>query len=166
MQEKTAYIAALHILALRDYTVSALKKKLQAKGFMADVVVVAIERLKTEGLLNDFRYAERFVSNARENGRYVGYRLKQEMLRRGVPGEIVKDLLDNVTDPSEDFLIATDLVNRRYPDFAASHDAGKCRKIAGFLQRRGFSSRVVWSVIRNSGADPASGAGDDFPEYS
>ena len=163
--DETPYIDALRLLAARDYTVSAIGRKLQAKGFQPDAVQTALERLQSERLLDDRRYGERFVQTALESGRYAGYRLRQELLRRGVPKELLSELLDDRSEPFDEEHLAYTVASRRYPAFSGRQDAAQCRRIAAFLQRRGFSSGVVWNVIRKLGACCPLEGGDDLSEY-
>lgn len=159
------YIAALRLLAARDYTEQGLARKLAVKGFEPRSISLSIERLKTEGAINDRRYAENFIASSLAGGRYVGYRLRQELQRRGVPKDMASSEVASAAAESSEFEIAMELVSRRYHAFASEKEPGYARKIASFLQRRGFRSEVIWSVIRRLGEASATGEWNDIGSY-
>lgn len=130
-------------------TVAALRRKLLARGCADGAVDDAVERLQRECYLNDRRYGERFVEAARTSGRYVGYRLRQELARRGIPRELAAELLGGDDDRTEETALARQLVMRRYSGFDAGRTDGReQRRIAGFLQRRGFGAAVIRLVLQ------------------
>lgn len=163
--EGHAYPAALRLLAGRDYTVAALARKLEQRGYRQEQVAETLERLVAERFLDDRRYAQRFVEQARETGRYLGYRLRQELKRRGIPAELISDALDEPDAPDHERRLARQLIERRYAAFdPAASDERERRRVAGFLQRRGFSAEAVWSVVRverGMSVDERAGEGDD-----
>ncbi|MDK9716634.1 MAG: RecX family transcriptional regulator [Trichlorobacter sp.] len=118
------------------------------KRFSAEVAHQAVERLISEGYLDDQRYAERFVAAARQSGRYVGYRLRQELRRRGVAPELIDQVLRNVPDDGDELAQARELIERRYAAFNPQEaDDRQRRRIAGFLQRRGYRGDVVRQLL-------------------
>ncbi|MGB4598799.1 MAG: regulatory protein RecX [Trichlorobacter sp.] len=143
-----AYLAALKLLAGRDYTLAALACKLEQRGYQHQQVAETLVRLSAEHFLDDRRYAERFISQARESGRYVGYRLRQELKRRGVPTELAAELLEGCCDRAAELALARQVLSRRYAGFdpAASDDRVR-RRVAGFLQRRGFGCEVIRQLL-------------------
>ncbi len=143
-----AYRLALRLLADRDYTVAALARKLDQRGHAPEEVAGAVARLVAERFLDDRRYAEHFIVQARESGRYVGYRLRQELRRRGVPSELLGELLAERADRGEEADLARRLVARRYAEFdPATSDDRLRRRVAGFLQRRGFCPDVIRHLL-------------------
>ena len=148
------YTSALRLLAGRDYTVAAITKKLLDRGCDAAPVEQAINRLIAERFLDDRRYVERFVEASQAIGRYVGYRLRQELRRRGAPDALVTAALDGYQDPLEEIAVARSLVARRYAGFSPAHAPDQeRRRVAGFLQRRGFRSDTIWKVLGRTISD-------------
>ncbi|MCE1227113.1 MAG: recombination regulator RecX [Geobacteraceae bacterium] len=147
-QSSDCYLAALRLLTGQDYTCAALSRKLQMKRFSAEETQAAVGRLISEGYLQDQRYAERFVATARQNGRYVGYRLRQELRRRGVDAELVEQVLQDAPDDGDDLVRARELIERRYNGFNPQvADDRQRRRIAGFLQRRGYGSDMIRQLL-------------------
>ena len=147
------YPAALRLLTGQDYTELALKEKLKARGFRAQEAQAATDRLVREGYLNDRRYAERFIASVRETGKFTGHRLFQELRRRGVPAELIDELLQEPPDEDDEFKKACALVSRRYGAFdAGSADDREVRRVAGFLQRRGYRTALISRLLDRRGA--------------
>lgn len=148
---RKAYPIALRLLASRDYTVAGITGKLLLRGCATEDVQAAVSRLQQERFLDDRRYAERFIESAASSGRYVGYRLRQELRRRGVAVELIEDILGGRRNAADDeYELACALVARRYAPFrAAAADDRERRRVAGFLQRRGFGSGTIRAVLLN-----------------
>lgn len=150
------YLTALRLLTARDYSVLSMQRKLQQRRYEPQEVQTAVERLVTEGYLHDRRYAERLIAAAKESGRFVGYRLRQELLRRGIPAELLNELLcdDTVEEPGQQVQTAKQLVARRYPGVELHlADERERRRIAGFLQRRGYGFATIRELFQHSGSD-------------
>ena len=142
------YLAALRLLTGRDFTVRSLLQRLLQKGYSRPEATETVERLETEGYLQDRRFAERFVTTARESGRFVGFRLRQELLRRGVDETLAAELLQEEPDQHNQLECAQGLLNRRYPGFdPVRADERERRRVAGFLQRRGYDGSVVRMLV-------------------
>lgn len=143
------YLTALRLLSGRDYTCRGLMLKLQRRRFDNDAIGAAIARLKADGYLQDRQYAERFAAAARENGRFAGYRLRQELIRRGVTAELADEVLraDGTARADEGELVMG-LLRRRYPAFdPQSAGDRERRRVAAFLQRRGYGHDTVRDVL-------------------
>jgi len=143
-QTSECYLAALRLLTGQDYTGAALRRKLQMKRFSAEEAQQTVDRLISEGYLQDQRYAERFVAAARQSGRYVGCRLRQELRRRGVSADLIDQVLQALPGDDNELEAARNLVERRYAGFdPQTADERQFRRIAGFLQRRGYRSGLI-----------------------
>lgn len=142
----------MKLLTARDYTTHALEAKLLKAGYDEGQTEAVISRLVSERFLNDQRYAERFAEMALQQGRFVGYRLRQEMRRRGFSTEVINDVLalsdQQVTVQQR--VIAKELLDKKYPGWSGGgEDAQRQRRRGlGFLQRRGFSAGIVMDLFR------------------
>ena len=142
-----AWQYALRLLTARDYTAARLQGKLRDKGFSVEDAEAVVTRVVSEGWVNDRRFAERFVESARASGRYFGYRLRQELLRRGVPSDVADDVLGGHDDDDDSNILA--VCERRFGDFSFdTADDREKRRVVGYLQRRGFGLSAVLRVLR------------------
>ncbi len=85
MVKKTAYQAALALLARRDHFRRELENKLKAKEYPLDEIEGAISRCEASGLVDDLRVGERFVEIRAEDRGWGPHRLAAELKKRGVP---------------------------------------------------------------------------------
>lgn len=150
-QADACYLAALRLLTGRDYTRKRLQEKLQSKGFPLCQQQQTVEKLVHAGYLDDRRYAERFVASVRETGRYTGFRLKQELRKRGLTSDLIDEILQQDDGQHDQLAKAMELVKRRYSDFnPGTADERYRRRVAGFLQRRGYGFEIVRTVLSST----------------
>jgi regulatory protein len=85
-----AYDKALKLIARRDHFRAELVEKLRKKGFDADDIEGAMERLDELGLLDDEAFAERFVEFRSVDRGWGPHRLANELRRRGVDSHLAE----------------------------------------------------------------------------
>jgi regulatory protein len=146
-----AYLYALRLLTARDYTEARLREKLRGRKYEDSDVDIALSRLVSEGWVSDRRYAERFAESALASARYFGPRLRQEMIRRGIPREIVTEVLGRTMEHHDEVEDIRSVLKRRYStvSFSSANEKEK-RRAVGFLQRRGFGLSAIFQAMRMS----------------
>jgi regulatory protein len=137
------------LLAARDYTTARMREKLVARGFDGAAVEAAVARLESEGWLDDRRFAGRFAEMAVADGRFFGPRLRLEMRRRGVPAELIDEVLGRLRQERDEQDDLHGVMERRFPgfSFAAASDREK-RRVIAFLQRRGFGLGAIMKILK------------------
>lgn len=145
-----AYQYALKLLAARDYTTQKLSEKLRARQCPDATAESVVTRLTTEGWINDRRFAERFAESAISTQRFFGPRLKLEMRRRGIPVDLIEEVLAHLLEEHDEGAGVRSVLENRYPDFsfAGANDKEKGR-VVGFLQRKGFGLSTIFRVLRD-----------------
>jgi regulatory protein len=145
-QRPGAQVAALKLLARRDFAVAELHERLLAQGYDEDPVQAAIAELVASGALNDARYAQNYV--AYQAGRGQGpYRIGAELRGCGVAPELVTAALAGGPDWS---VLARHVCRGKFGAKPPENWPEKARQ-ARFLQYRGFSSDHIRAA---TGADP------------
>jgi regulatory protein len=89
------YAYALKLLKARDYSISALREKLQLKFGVAPEDL--IELLRRKNFLNDRRFAENYVRRRKSRGRTA---LLEELQARGIAEDIGAEALNETEWPS------------------------------------------------------------------
>lgn len=123
--------------------------KLLEKGFSKGAAKDAVERAENYGYIDDAKYAERYISlNSSKKGYY---RLKQELLNKGIPSAIVADVLSALPPQEEEIIsLAQQLVKKPLEN-------GEDRaKLARKLAARGFpyeDIRRAINALRTSNDD-------------
>ena len=138
-------------LAYSAKTRGQLRKKLQAEGFDAELIEPLLDKFEAAKLIDDAEYAQTFVAQKSRTKKLSRAALRRELAERGVRGEEAENALAQRTDEQERE-DAAELVRKKLrPGMDLSDRAEKdrvTRRLLGMLARRGYSSSVSMSVIR------------------
>ena len=132
---EAARLAALTLLARRDFASGELRQKLELQGFAPDVVAGVLQQLTDERALCDARYAENYVTSHSSRGQGP-LRIAADLRALGVSDPLIDAAL--ATGPDWRAL-ARQVRNRKFGDAAPADWTEKTRQ-ARFLQYRGFSA--------------------------
>ena len=150
-------------LAYSAKTRGQLRKKLQAEGFESELIESLLDKFEAAKLIDDAEYAQTFVAQKSRTKKLSRAALRRELAERGVRGEEAENALAQRTDEQERE-DAAELVRKKLrPGMDLSDRAEKdkvTRRLLGMLARRGYSSSVSMSVIREELA--AYGAEDEL----
>jgi regulatory protein len=148
---QSSYDKAAKLLAARPHFRQELSAKLVQRGYAAEEIEETLNRLESQGYLDDRAAARSFVESrlGRGEGRA---RLRAELSRRGAPDEIAEEALAELT-PEDDLPAARGAAERW--ERQGGRDP---RALARHLDRKGFSRRAIVAVLtaRGNGLD-----GDD-----
>ena len=150
-------------LAYSAKTRGQLRKKLQSEGFETELIEPLLDKFEAAKLIDDAEYAQSFVAQKSRTKKLSRAALRRELAERGVHGEEAENALAQRTDEQERE-DAAELVRKKLrPGMDLSDRAEKdrvTRRLLGMLARRGYSSSVSMSVIREELA--AYGAEDEL----
>ena len=150
-------------LAYSAKTRGQLRKKLQSEGFETELIEPLLDKFEAAKLIDDAEYAQTFVAQKSRTKKLSRTALRRELAERGVRGEEAENALAQRTDEQERE-DAAELVRKKLrPGMDLSDRAEKdkvTRRLLGMLARRGYSSSVSMSVIREELA--AYGAEDEL----
>lgn len=129
-----------------------LADKLRERGCDEDVATTVLDRMEEVGLVDDAAYAGMLVRSQQASRGLARRALGQELRRKGVDDEIVREQLDAIDDESERDR-ARALVDKKLRAMHGLDATVQTRRLAGMLARKGYSSSIAWSVIREAIAD-------------
>ena len=138
-------------LAYSAKTRGQLRKKLQAEGFDAELIEPLLDKFEAAKLIDDAEYAQTFVAQKSRTKKLSRAALRRELAERGVRGEEAENALAQRTDEQEREDAAELVCKKLRPGMDLSDRAEKdrvTRRLLGMLARRGYSSSVSMSVIR------------------
>ena len=108
-------------------------------------------RLQEQGFVNDEDFA-RAWSESRQRSKKLSRRIiAGELREKGVSSEII-EIVTSEIDPDAEYAIALELAARKYRPIAHLDPELIRRRVHGALMRKGFSSSVINSVMREIGA--------------
>ncbi len=135
------YGYALKLLQRRDYTVSELRERLQAKfGAVPDET---IESLIQRNFLNDRRYAENYVAKRRHRGMAL---LREELQARGIAGNVADEILTQVDWPSLHDALKAKMNDWKLGPPLQPREAGRLFRA---LTRLGYDEDAIREEIEN-----------------
>lgn len=141
---KRATKRAMHLLERQEKTEYQLREKLRQNSYPQEAIEDAIEYVKRYHYVDDLRYAKTFVLYHQEKRSRL--RLKTDLLRRGIKGDVIDAALEEVFTFDEREQMRELLAKRRFPQNLG--DDGEFRKNYQFLMRRGFKSSDILSVMK------------------
>ncbi len=154
---------ALRLLDVRDRTRHELERALAKRRVPADAAREVLDRLTEVGLVDDRRFAEATFERQQRRRRSTRA-LRQELRTKGVDAELIDEAAAEV-DSEIDLGVARDLVAARARSLERFPYQVRYRRMAGQLARRGFSSSVIATALRElpAAGDEASADDSDDP---
>ena len=132
---------AMKYLTGRDRTVSEMQTYLDGKDFGEADVDAAVQRLVELGLLNDARYAQRFVETRLATKPISRRHLWEQMKSHGLSDEVIREALDAV-DPDDEAENARAVAEKFVRQFASLEPQKRRERVLSRLIARGYSYDV------------------------
>ena len=132
---------AMKYLTVKDRTVSEMQAYLDAKEFGEADVDAAIERLKELGILDDARYAQRFVETRLASKPVSRRHLWEQLKGHGVSEEHIRAAFETVDDGSEEENACV-IAEKFLRQFRALEPEKRRERVLSRLLGRGFSYDV------------------------
>ncbi len=129
-------------LALAERSSGQLRRKLEERGYLSEVIRDCLSWAGEYGLIDDLRYAKAFAA-CHTLGR-AG--LRARLRRNGVTESAVSAVLSEA--PADSVADLSALVKRKYGSIPDRETA--LRRAAGWLARRGFPSGLIAAVLEEA----------------
>ena len=152
VQEEADPYSVARTVVLRRLNAMARTRKdlyddLIAREIPEEAANAVLDRFTELGLINDAQYAEMFVASRQRSRGTAKPVLRQELRRKGVPDDEIVAALEDITSEDE-YERARVLVEKKLPSLARYDAATQQRRLLNLLMRRGYTSSVALSVIR------------------
>jgi regulatory protein len=139
---------AYRYLNRRECTEAEMRARLGRSDIDPPEVEQAIATLLEQGYLDDARFARLFAQDKRELEQWGSDRIKRALLARGVPTELVADVLDaqlgeSETDSETERALA--VLRRRFPSPVG--DRRERERALGILLRKGYDADLALDAI-------------------
>ena len=145
--ESRARNVLLHQLARSAKSTSQLRKILEQREIPTDISEKVLERFTEVGLIDDASFAETIVNSRRNYKGLAKSAIKRELNEKGVSQEMVEEAVSGIT-AEDDFESAKQLATRRFGQMAHLEKDVRTRRLAGYLQRKGYASSAVFAAIK------------------
>tara|TARA_R110002096_G_scaffold116164_2_gene251712 strand:- start:9358 stop:9858 length:501 start_codon:yes stop_codon:yes gene_type:complete len=130
---------AMDFLARREYGQAELIRKLADKGYVRNLVELAVQQLTDEGLQSDDRFAEAFVQSHINQGKGP-VRIRVDLGQRGIPDAIIEMAIE--ASAADWHGLASAVRQRKFGAEVPKDFKEKARQMR-FLQYRGFEQDHV-----------------------
>ncbi|AEF84604.1 putative RecA regulator RecX [Treponema primitia ZAS-2] len=136
--------AALRLVALAEQTVTGLKVKLEKRGYAKAYIKAAVSSLTELEIVDDRRFAERWIESRLNRGAESPRRLINGLCRRGIDRETARDTCKKALSLEQETALLARFIEKRYPATAHGSPAGgETRFLRSNLKSEGFSSQVL-----------------------
>ena len=150
--EAVARRICLQQLERAPRTRAELRAVLARREVPDDVAERVLGRFAEVGLIDDALFAQLWVSSRHRGRGLAGRALSQELRRKGVEDDVVRDAVDEL-DHELELATARSLVARRLPATRGLAPDARVRRLAGMLARKGYPAGLAFRVVREALAD-------------
>jgi len=137
---------ALRYLGYRSRSEAELRRYLKQRGYLPAAIDGALSRLRSWNYLDDEVFARDWALGRAQNRGQGPRRIDQELRSKGVSQALIRDAVREAFDQVDETAQAKRLLAKRFAA-AALKDAKTRAKAAAFLQRRGYSSKVIFNLL-------------------
>ena len=142
------YLAAVRILKYRFNSEHELRRKLLAKDFDKPSIDAAVARLREEKWLDDARFAAAYV-RTRAQKRIGRNRIRQELIRAGVPDDVIGDALKANVDEDAERARAQSAAEKKLAILQRRNDPMQTRnKLTVYLLKQGYDGALVRAIVK------------------
>jgi len=135
---------AFLLLSYKARTTAELKQRLARKGFPPDVVQGTIARLAELKMVDDAGFARQFAEDRVNIGHKGRWRVRGELLKRGVAREHIEAALAEAPD---ELAAAREVAGKYLSHNRKLEPAVLRRRLYALLARRGFSPDTIRDVL-------------------
>lgn len=139
MQRKARNTAAA-LLAGKMYTCSEIYDRLLRKGFDKELAEQVVEEFVRAGYLDDQRFAQMYITDSVNLGAKGMFRIRQELMRKGISGSILDRAMEE-TEVDSASALAEYVSQRNLCENI--HSRKDLEKLKARLARRGYSLREI-----------------------
>lgn len=139
--------AALRILRGAGQSSASLQRKLERRGYSADAAVEAVRRCTALGYVDDASMAASVAARHRRAG-HGRARVAADLRSKGMAPGLITEALAGQDGGEEAAALAVAQQLWERAGASGTRDRRARMRVAGALQRRGFSSSLVARVLR------------------
>jgi regulatory protein len=150
--ESVARQICLHKLEHAPRTRAELAATLSDRGVPDDVAQTVLSRFSEVGLIDDALFAQMWVASRHRGKGLAGRALGQELRRKGVDDDDVREALAAI-DPEEEAATARSLVDRKLRTTRGLATDARTRRLVGMLARKGYPAGLAYRVVKEALAD-------------
>lgn len=141
---------AYQLLSIRTRSRQELADRLRRRGISDGIISKVLTDLEAAGLVDDIRFAATWVRGRMALRPSGAARLRWELVQKGVAREVIDRTLHEALNAQGEKELAFQVARARLRFYRGLPYRITFRRLAGVLQRRGFSPGVIASVLREA----------------
>ena len=118
-------------------------------GYLSIVSDHVIEKLRSLNYVNDESFARDWALSRAQSHGYGPRRIEQELRNKGIVQSVIREVIRETLDQCDETTQAKRLLAKRFHS-ENLREPRTLRRALAFLQRRGYSSRVIADLLRIS----------------
>lgn len=144
---KDAKLAAFNFVSFKPRSEGEVRQRLERKEYSSDSIDKAIEFLYEFNYLNDEEYAKMFVKNFIKKTPSGEFKLKQELLKRGISEDFINKSIAEYYPSNKALEMAEEAAKKHLKKVSHKPKVKQKKLISDFLARRGFDWDIVNKCI-------------------
>ena len=145
---KKAKAHALQYLSYRDRSKWELNQYLCKKEHSPSVIQKTLDYLAELNYVDDQRFALQWGQYKINKNKLGKNRLYLELLGKGVNKEIIEDILSTLYEKNPEMELAVQCARKKWVTLKSFQEKKKKRLLVQYLQRKGFSSDIIYQSVR------------------
>jgi len=145
---KRAKNSAYRYLTIRPRSRAEVERKLRDRDFSPDIITSVIDHLLKLGYLNDEQFARQWAASRVRSRGFGRRRIEQELRTKGLDPDVVKDTLGSLFAEAPEADVARKEADKKLRTLTRFEPEVRRRRLAGFLERKGFSSGTIRDILR------------------
>lgn len=137
----------IDLISYSDNTKAVLKRKLIMRGFGRELAADAVDYIESIGLINEKRILSKTVENLAKTKLYGPARIKAELYKKGISGDIMREELEELLGEYEFEENIEKLVDKRF-DFSKYNDRKYRESFLASMYRMGYSASETNGAIK------------------
>jgi regulatory protein len=150
---KTAKSQAFSYLSYRDRSKKEVTDYLVGKGHPPSVIQATLQYLEKLNYINNQRFAMEWGRSRVEIKKFGKKRLRNELSGKGISSHIIETTLDILYESHIEKDLALASANKKLVALDGLEPEKKIRRLVQYLQRRGFSSDIIYETLKASTID-------------
>jgi len=140
---------AYRLLTYRPRSGAEIEAKLRDKEFDDVIVRQVLSDLGRLGYVNDRQFARQWTEGRIRLRGFGRRRIEQELKAKGVGREIIGDVFMEVFGDGTELETAKQAVEKKHIAMKALDPETRRRRLAGLLERKGFSFDIIRTVLKS-----------------
>ena len=124
-----------------------MKVYLRRRGGAEAVVDAAIDKLRGFNFIDDETFARNWAHSRAQSQGYGPRRIEQELKAKGVGASVVRAVVKEIFDQEDEEKRARTILQKKFSG-ENFQEPRVLRRAVAFLERRGYSSKVIFTLLR------------------